>query len=617
MKTQRVRLRNAVQDAQRFRFRALVAFTAVALAIVALAGRFAWLQIVQHAEYVTRADSNRIRTLPIVPARGLIFDRRGRLLADNVPAYRLELVPEAIGDVDAAIERLREFLPLDEDEMARFQSQRKVSHRFQSLPLKFRLSESEVAAFAVRRHLFPGMDVVPYLTRRYPYGDLLAHVVGYVGRIDEADLERLDAAAYRGATHVGKSGIERFHEKRLHGHVGSERVEVNAEGRVLRVVDRDLAVSGEHLYLSIDIDLQQAMVEAFAGQFGAAVAVQPSTGEVLGMVSLPSYDPNPFVNGIGRQAYADLLTAAGRPLFNRVLLGGYEPGSTLKPFVGLAGLALGLRTPQDTVFSSGAYRLPGQEREYRDWKRGGHGTVNLREALAQSVNTYFYTLAMDLGIDRMSGYLQRFGFGEPTGIDLIGEAVGIRPTQAWKRATRNQAWYPGETVIAGIGQGFWVATPLQLAQATATLAAGGVRHPLHLLRQTQSGFDAPILDVPPAALEAPVVRDPQHLQAVIDGMIAAVHGPTGSAHEMGVGANYLIAGKTGTAQRVSRVGDEARDQSTLSQNQRNQALFIAFAPAESPQITLALVVEGGGSGARAAAPVARRILDAWLERRTP
>ncbi|MEZ5455645.1 MAG: penicillin-binding protein 2 [Lysobacteraceae bacterium] len=614
---QRVQLRNAIQDAQRFRRRAAIAFVAVTLAVLALAGRFAWLQIVQHAEYVTRADSNRIRTLPIVPARGLIFDRKGRLLADNVPAYRLELVPEAVGDVDAAIQRLREFLPLDEDELARFQSQRTSRRRFQSLPVKFRLTEAEVAAFAVRRHLFPGMEVVPYLTRRYPYGELLAHVVGYVGRIDEADLERLDAAAYRGATHVGKSGIERYYEERLHGHVGSERVEVNAEGRVLRVLDRELAVSGEHLYLSIDIDLQQAMVEAFAGQYGTAVAIQPSTGEVLGMVSLPSYDPNPFVNGIGRQAYADLLTAPGRPLFNRVLLGGYEPGSTLKPFIGLAGLELGLRAPQDTVFSSGAFRLPGQEREYRDWKAGGHGTVNLREAIAQSVNTYFYTLAMDLGIDRMSGYLQRFGFGEPTGIDLLGEAVGIRPTQAWKRATRNQAWYPGETVIAGIGQGFWVATPLQLAQATATLAAGGVRHPPHLLRQTQSRFDAPILDAPQPPLDAPVVNQVQNLQAVIEGMVAVVHGPTGSAREMGVGAGYLIAGKTGTAQRVSRIGDEARDQRTLTQNQRNQALFIAFAPAESPTIALALVIEGGGSGSRAAAPVARRILDAWLEQKAP
>lgn len=614
---QRVQLRNAIQDAQRFRRRAAIAFVAVTLAVLALAGRFAWLQIVQHAEYVTRADSNRIRTLPIVPARGLIFDRKGRLLADNVPAYRLELVPEAVGDVDAAIQRLREFLPLDEDELARFQSQRTSRRRFQSLPVKFRLTEAEVAAFAVRRHLFPGMEVVPYLTRRYPYGELLAHVVGYVGRIDEADLERLDAAAYRGATHVGKSGIERYYEERLHGHVGSERVEVNAEGRVLRVLDRELAVSGEHLYLSIDIDLQQAMVEAFAGQYGTAVAIQPSTGEVLGMVSLPSYDPNPFVNGIGRQAYADLLTAPGRPLFNRVLLGGYEPGSTLKPFIGLAGLELGLRTPQDTVFSSGAFRLPGQEREYRDWKAGGHGTVNLREAIAQSVNAYFYTLAMDLGIDRMSGYLQRFGFGEPTGIDLLGEAVGIRPTQAWKRATRNQAWYPGETVIAGIGQGFWVATPLQLAQATATLAAGGVRHPPHLLRQTQSRFDAPILDAPQPPLDAPVVNQVQNLQAVIEGMVAVVHGPTGSAREMGVGASYLIAGKTGTAQRVSRIGDEARDQRTLTQNQRNQALFIAFAPAESPTIALALVIEGGGSGSRAAAPVARRILDAWLEQKAP
>jgi len=455
---------------------------------------------------------------------------------------------------------------------------------------------------------------VPYLTRRYPYGALIAHVVGYVGRIDARDQESLDPSRYLGATHIGKSGIERHYEDRLHGDVGIERVEINAEGRTLRVLERQPAASGEHLYLSLDVELQQAMVEAFAGQAGAAVALDPRNGEVLAMVSLPSYDPNPFVNGISRAAYAELLAASARPLFNRVLLGGYEPGSTLKPFIGLAGLELGLRRPEDTVFSTGAFRLPGQEREYRDWRRGGHGTINLRESIAQSVNTYYYQLALDLGIERLSTYMSRFGFGVPTGIDLDGEASGILPSPAWKRAQRNQAWYPGETVIAGIGQGFWVATPLQLAHAVSTLAAGGKRYRPHLLRAVRQGFDGSVVPMEIEQWPDIGLANDAHLRAVIEGMVAVMHGPTGSARAVAVDSPYRIAGKTGTAQRVSRTSEAEVDQSKLAANLRHQALFVAFAPADEPRIALMVVVEGGGSGSRAAAPVARRILDAWILR---
>ncbi|SDE09770.1 penicillin-binding protein 2 [Aquimonas voraii] len=608
------RLRDAAAEARLFRSRAAIAFVLALVVLAALGTRFAHLQVVRHEEYATESEANRIRSRPIVPARGLIYDRAGRLLADNVPAYRLELVPEQVEDLDATLRSLTELLQLTEEDLQSFEADRLSKRRFQAVPLKLRLSESEVARFAVRRHEFPGVDVVPYLTRRYPYGELLAHVIGYVGRIDAQDQEILDPARYRGATHVGKSGIERFYESRLHGQVGIERVEINAEGRTLRVLERQAAESGEHLYLSLDLELQQAAVSAFAGQSGAAVAMDPRTGEVLAMVSLPSYDPNPFVNGIGRAAYADLLNAPSRPLFNRVLLGGYEPGSTLKPFIGLAGLELGLRRPSDTVFSSGAFRLPGQEREYRDWRRGGHGTIDLRESLAQSVNTYYYQLALDLGIERLTGYVAQFGFGAPTGIDLIGESSGILPTPAWKRAARNQPWYPGETVIAGIGQGFWVTTPLQLAYATAILAAGGERHPPHLLRSAQAGFDAEIVQVDVPPLGPPLSIRPDHLEAVVEGMEAVMHGPTGTARAMGEGLSYRIASKTGTAQRVSRSGATDVDPSRLTANQRNQALFIAFAPASEPTIALALVIEAGGSGTRAAAPVARQILDAWILR---
>ena len=597
-----------------FRRRAFVAFLLAAVSIGILGSRFAWLQIVQHEEYLTRSDDNRIKLRPIVPARGLIYDRSGRLLADNVPAYRLELIREQVSDLEETLRGLSQLLPIGDDELLRFRASWKGERRFQSVPLKFRLSEAEVARFAVNRHRFSGVDVVPYLTRRYPYGDLFGHVIGYVSRIDADDAATLDPARYSGTTHIGKSGIERHYEDRLHGEIGFEHVEVNAEGRTLRVLERTPASSGEHLYLTVDAALQQAAAAAFEGQHGAAVAIDPRNGDVLALVSLPGYDPNPFVNGIGREDYAALLRSESRPLFNRAAIGGYEPGSTIKPFVALAALELRIRRPEDRVLSTGAYRLPGQGREYRDWRKGGHGYVDLRESLAQSVNTYFYSAAVDMGIDRMSAYMQRFGFGSPTGIDLGGDAPGVLPSREWKQAAQGVTWYPGETVISGIGQGFWVTTPLQLAQATSLLAVGGSGYPPRLLRATQHGFDAAVIDELPRARVGVAVADPRMRDAVVEGMIAVMHGPTGTARAAALGANYLIAGKTGTAQRVGRTGDAAVDLESLPFNLRNRALFIAFAPAFAPTIAVAVVVESGGSGSRAAAPVARRILDAWLLR---
>jgi penicillin-binding protein 2 len=607
-------LKDARSEAALFQRRALVAVIAVALCTFALGARFAWLQVSQHEEYVTRSDSNRIRLRPIMPTRGLIFDRNGRLLADNVPEYRLELIPEQIEDLAATLQRLQSVLPLSEDELERFRESYRSKRRFQSVPLKFRLTEAEVARFAVDRQRFNGVEVVPYLSRRYPYGELFGHMVGYVGRIDTADQQRIDAARYAGTTHIGKVGIERVYENRLHGTAGFEQVEVNAEGRTLRVLSKTPVRSGEHLYLSIDAELQRATVAAFEGQHGAAIAIDPDTGEVLAMVSLPGFDPNLFVNGISHAAYAALNTSPSRPLFDRALQGGYEPGSTIKPFVGLVGLELGLRRPGDTTFSSGAFRLPGQKREYRDWRRGGHGRVNLSEALAQSVNTYFFQLAVDLGIDRFSSQMARFGFGRPTGIDLTGEVSGILPSREWKRRARNEAWYPGDTVNSGIGQGFWVATPIQLAQATATLAARGRAPAPHLLRATQAAFDGEVVQMPlpppPDAWE----MDSRNVEAVIDGLVAAMHGPTGTARASAAGSPYRIAGKTGTAQRISRVGEDSLKPEELPFDKRHRALFIGFAPAEAPRIAVMVVVESGGSGSLAAAPIARRIMDAWLLR---
>lgn len=615
-RTPRQPLRNPLLEAGMQRRRMVWAFALVVLAFAVLGARFAWLQVASFDEFHTRSEANRIKARPIVPARGLIYDRNGRLLADNVPAYRLDAVREDVEDLDDMVARLREVIELSDEDVETFLTTIRARRRFQPVTIKLRLSEIEVARFAVDRHRFPGVEVVPYLNRRYPFGDLFAHVIGYVGRIDAADLERVDASRYSGATHIGKAGIERFYESRLHGQVGVEHIEVNAEGRVLRVVGREQAHAGQDLYLTIDAELQQAVVDAFEGQHGAAVVLDPRNGEVLALASLPSYDPNPFVSGIGRQAYAELLDSPSRPLFNRVLQGGYEPGSTLKPFVALAGLELGLRTPRDTTFSSGAFKLPGHEREYRDWRRGGHGYVDLKEAMAQSVNTYFFQLAVDLGIERFSQYMARFGFGEPTGIDLLGEASGVLPSPQWKRAMRNEVWFPGETVIAGIGQGFWVATPLQLAQATAMLANGGVRRMPHLLRASQSGFDAPRVMVPVASPGAPVVSDPAHLDAVAESMVAVLHSPTGTARNQvsQFELDYQVAGKTGTAQRITRRSEAALDVSELPFNQRHNALFVGFAPAHAPRVAVMVVVEHGGSGSSVAAPVALRIMDAWLRR---
>ena len=612
------RLRDAPAEAEIFRRRAVWGFLIAMLLLGTLGLRFAWLQVSQYEVYQTRSESNRIRLRSIPPSRGLVYDRNGRLLADNVPAYRLELIPEQVDDIDATIADLSDVVSLDEEDLRRFRATLKSKRRFQSVPIKLRLNESEMASFAVNRYRFPGVEVVPYLTRRYPYGELFAHVIGYVGRLDESDLAAMseqDIAEYDGTTHIGKSGIEKHYEKELHGQVGFERVEINAEGRVLRVIERQPAIPGRDLFLSIDADLQAAVEAAFEGQPGAAVAVDPRDGEVLALVSLPSYDPNDFVYGISQRDYSRLLANPGRPLFNRALSGGYEPGSTLKPFIGLAGLELGLRRPEQTVLSTGAFKLPNQDREYRDWRPGGHGRVDLKEALAQSVNTYFYGLAVDLGIDRLSEYMAQFGFGAPSGIDLDGEATGILPSREWKSANRNQPWFPGETVIAGIGQGFWVVTPLQLAEGLSMLANGGVRYPLHLLHAIRDGYDAPVsvLAMPPPPPS--VVRDPSNLAAVREGMIAVVHGATGSAHRViGLDAPYTIAGKSGTAQRVSRRGEESIRVNDLPFELRHRALFVAYAPAEKPEIAVVVVVEHGGSGSLAAAPVARRILDAWVLR---
>ena len=608
-------LKNHNAEAELFRRRALAGFACVLLALGGLAAWYFRLQVVQHAEYATRSEANRVRLVPVVPARGLILDRKGRILADNVAAWRLDAVPERAGDGAQLLAKLQAVVALDAEQSARFLRDYKASRPFKPVTIKLKLGDEEAARFAVERWRFPGVELVPYLGRVYPYGPLFAHVIGYVGRIDEKDQAALGAAgsAY---SHTGKTGLERYYDQQLRGKPGYKRLETNVDGRTVRALDTVPATPGTDLKLSIDLDLQRAMVAAFGELEGTAVAVDPRSGEILAMVSLPAYDTNLFVNGISHADYKALNDNPSRPQFNRAVLGGVAPGSTIKPLLGLAGLDSGVRRAEDKTLSTGMFYVGGQKRGYGDSHRGGHGWTDLRKSIYESVNTYYYKLALDMGIKRFDEYMDRYGFGKPTGVDLSGEIAGILPSPEWKakNAPKQGRWYPGDTVISGIGQGFWKVTPMQMAQATAALADGWLRRP-HLVKDMRAGFDAQWTPVP---LQPPtrISDSPAHLQAVREGMIATVHGP-GTATNIRAGLTYLIASKTGTAQVVSRRGHAAVNPRSLPMHLRHRGLFIAYAPADAPTIAIAVAIEGGGYGASSAAPVARKVMDAWLVGKMP
>ncbi|MBK6416025.1 MAG: penicillin-binding protein 2 [Thermomonas sp.] len=608
-------LKNHALEAELFRRRALVGFLGVLLALGGLAAWYFRLQVVQHAEYATRSEANRVRLVPVVPARGLILDRKGRILADNVSAWRLDAVPERAGDGAALLAKLQRVVAIDAEQGARFLRDYRASRPFKPVPVKLKLSDEEAARFAVDRWRYPGVELVPYLGRVYPHGPLFAHVVGYVGRIDEKDQAALGPAgsAY---SHTGKTGLERYYDGQLRGKPGYRRLETNVDGRTVRALDTVPATPGTDLRLSIDLDLQRAMVDAFGELEGTAVAVDPRSGEILAMVSLPAYDTNLFVNGISHADYRALNDNPSRPQFNRAVLGGVAPGSTIKPLLALAGLDSGVRRAEDKTLSTGMFHVGGQRRGYGDSHRGGHGWTDLRKSIYESVNTYYYRLALDMGIARFDEYMDRYGFGKPTGVDLSGEIAGILPSPEWKakNAPAQGRWYPGDTVISGIGQGFWKVTPMQMAQATAALADGWLRRP-HLVKDMRAGFAAEWTQVelvPPTRIS----DNPAHLQAVREGMIATVHGP-GTATNIRPGLAYLIASKTGTAQVVSRRGNAAVNPRSLPMHLRHRGLFIAYAPADAPTIAIAVAIEGGGYGASSAAPVARKVLDAWLLGKMP
>lgn len=599
-----ITIKDYIQESQLTLNRTVLALAVIGLLFATLVGRLAWLQVVSHAHYRDLAQENRVKIEPLVPTRGLIVDRHGRRLAVNLPAFSLELTPELVDDLEATLAALGELVEISDSDLERFRSLVARQPAFERIPLRFRLTDDELARLAVDRHRFPGVDVQARLDRHYPYGAALAHALGYVGRINVEELQTLDPVAYRGSTHVGKLGIEKAYEAQLHGAVGLQEVEVNAQGRELRVLERAPPAPGQDLRLALDVDVQAAAIAALNGRQGAVVAIDVRDGGVLALVSEPAHDPNLFIHGISRDDYAELTGSKARPLFNRALVGRYPPGSTIKPFLGLAGLASGTIAPNQRKYCPGYYQLEGREHKYRDWKKQGHGPVDLHDAIAQSCDVYFYDLAHDLGIDRLHDYLAGFGFGRVTGIDIGGESAALLPSQAWKRAARNQPWYPGETLIAGIGQGFMQATPLQLAVATAQLARGGLAVVPRLVLEP-----AP---PPPRRPPASVALDPEQFELIVGAMTDVVHGARGTARRIGQGAEYRIAGKTGTAQVFGIAQEEEYEEEAVPVHLRDHGLFIGFAPADDPRIAVAVVVENGGSGSSAAAPVARAVMDRYL-----
>jgi penicillin-binding protein 2 len=600
-----------------FRRAAIAGFIMLVLFSV-LVGRLAHLQVNSYQHYMTLSQENRIKLVALPPPRGLIYDRNGVVLAENRPSFRLVLTPEEVKDIDATLARLAEVIELNETDISRFRELLSRTRRFEEIPLKLRLTEEDVAQLAVNRHRFPGVEVQAQATRYYPLGPVAAHAIGYVGRINVQELQRLTkqgrATDYSGSSHIGKLGIEHYYQDLLHGSVGVEKVETNALGRVIRTLERTPPIPGSDIHLSLDIRLQQAAEEALGDYTGAIVAIAPKSGEILAFVSQPNYDPNLFVNGIDIETYRSLQENPGTPLFNRALRGQYPPGSTIKPLVALAALHHGAIRSHDHVYCPGYYTLPGVDHRFRDWKRSGHGRMNLTEAVAQSCDVYFYDLAYKVGIDDLSGFLQEFGLGHRTGVDLTGELPGLMPTRAWKRANRGQPWFHGETLITGIGQGFMLATPLQLAEATATLANRGIRIRPHLRR----AIGAPDADHEPKPIvelshEPIVLKDMRHWDDVIESMRRVVHGRTGSARAIGQGLAYEIAGKTGTAQVFGIAQDAKYDASKLARELHDHGLFVVFAPVKDPEIALAVVVEHGGSGSGVAAPIARQVLEFYME----
>jgi penicillin-binding protein 2 len=612
-------LRNPEREVFLFRRRLGVAGVLVLVAFGGLFARFFYLQVVQHDHYQTLAETNRIAIVPIVPNRGVITDRNGVVLAQSYSAYTLEIQPSRVRNLDETIDALAAIVDVQPRDRKRFRKLLDESKNFESLPLRTRLSDEEVARFAVNRYRFPGVEIKARLFRQYPYGEIASHVVGYIGRINDRDVQRIDewneVANYKGSDYIGKIGVELSYERELHGKTGFEEVEVDAAGRAVRTLSRKSPVSGNDLRLSIDIRLQEIAEKAFGDRRGALVAIEPSTGDVLAFVSKPGFDPNLFVEGIDSANWELLNDSPDKPLLNRPLRGAYPPGSTIKPFLALSALGTGKRTPTQTIFDPGYFQIAGQAHRFRDDKPGGHGTVDMYKSIVASCDTYYYILASETDIDDNAKFLSLMGFGQKTGIDIDGELTGVLPSREWKRARfagkdyreEHRKWYLGDSISAGIGQGYNAFTPIQQAHAIATIANDGVAFRPHLVKTVRDVRTGAVRDVVPEPSYTVPIK-PEHLAFVKNALIGVNKEGTSAAAFLKT--PYVSAGKTGTAQVFSLKGEKYS--AKIDERLRDHAWFIAYAPADKPQIAVSVLVENGGFGAQAAAPIARQVFDYYL-----
>jgi penicillin-binding protein 2 len=616
MKKQRTHLRDHKQESQLFARRAIVAFLGIVVMMGALVANLYTIQVSEFQDYKTRSNDNRIKVVPIAPNRGLIYDRNGKILAENKPVFSLELIPEKISDIDQTIADLRTLITITDEQVERFHRDRKRSRRFKAIPIVSQLDEETRSIFAVNQHKFPGVEINAALKRYYPHGKMLTHVLGYVSRINDRDVQRLvreeQYTNYQATRDIGKLGIERYYETILHGTAGYQEVEVNSRGRVIRTLKYVPPIPGKDLVLNLDLDLQTYVYGLLDKRRGSAVVLDPSTNGVLAMVSSPSYDPNSFVHGISSKDYNALLNDKNRPLVNRSTLGIYPPASTVKPFIAVAALEEGVITTNTTRNDPGYWKIPNSKtKPFRDWLRWGHGKVNIVKAIEESVDTFFYQIAYDLGIDRLSQWMMMFGFGDYTGIDIHEESKANMPTREWKMARHRTPWYQGDTIPVGIGQGYWTATPMQLAKATSVLVNKGEVIAPHLLMATMDNVSNQHLKdyIVPESYPPVSEVDERYWAVAFEGMKLVNHGKKGTARRAFADTPYLSAGKSGTAQVFGLAEDQEYNADELAEHLRDHALFTGFAPLDDPQVVVTIVLENAGGGSTNGAPVARRIFD--------
>ena len=613
MLRKRTPIRDHSAEANLFARRAFTAFVFVLILVAILISNLYNLQIVAHQTYQTRSNDNRINVIPIAPNRGLIYDRNGNLLAENKPVYNLEVIPEEVDDLDAALDEIGKLISISEQQKEEFLDDIRHNRRFKSQVLKGRLDEKEVALFSVNQHKFPGFSIEARLARHYPYGDTLTHALGYVAKLNKKELAQLEAedlaTNYRATRDFGKLGLEKFYETELHGEVGSQSVEINNRGRVLRSLDETAPVPGKDLVLTLDIGLQQIAQLSMEDKRGTVIALDAKTGGILALYSNPSYDPNLFVHGISSADYKALLNP-DRPLINRATQGRYAPASTIKPHMAIFGMEEGLVTEQTKMFDPGFFQIPNVEHKWRDWRRWGHGHVDVYKAIEESCDTYFYDIAYRAGITKISDFMAQFGFGDLSGIDIKEETTAILPTREWKEGRFREPWWRGDTISVGIGQGYWTATPIQIANSINILVNKGRHHPPHLAQALRRDEQVELInndEKPPI-----VLNNPRHWQIALDAMHNTVTKVTGTAHKAFKGATYDPAGKTGTAQVVSIAQGERYQADKLKERHRDNAIYVGFAPFNDPQIVVTIIVENTGGGASVAAPIARQVMDYYF-----